>query len=102
MPNGFEHPLRGEEFPQAVKQVLEGIEEQHAKLDYFRTMLLRTESMRGTARLFAYVWSEDYKKQPPAVHDQIWMRLRDRYVEWRIARDDDFWTALHQAADQPG
>jgi hypothetical protein len=106
MPNGFEHPLSGEESPQAVKQLIEEIAAEaariggaHDHLDRVRSML-KDESLAAAARTFAFLGSPASATRPGQRYE-LWKLCQSQYVDWRMANDDDFWAALHRGLDEP-
>jgi hypothetical protein len=80
MPNGFEHPLHGEEVPQAVKRMLEEIAAEAAETRY--------EAF--DARNFAFAGSERFANDQERYRCVFWEILERRYVNWAMANDDDF------------
>jgi hypothetical protein len=109
MPNGFEHPLHGEEFPQAVKGMLEAIAAEaaksrvlHEQLDYLRSVLKERnqKNLAFDARNFAYAASENFVGRPEWEKRDWWKILQLRYINYAMANDDDFWAAMHLGADE--
>jgi hypothetical protein len=107
MPNGFEHPFRGETYTQAVKQLLERVaaeaaeaRELHEQLDFLRSQML-AQSYARMARIFAGAGAFHLDRDVDHVNYEFWDALQANYVGWRMAHDDEFWRAMHQGADEP-
>jgi hypothetical protein len=110
MPNGFEHPLHGEEVPQAVKRMLEEIAAEaaetrllHEQLDHLRSVIMERSQKNEAfdARNFAFAGSERFANDQERYRSGFWEILQRRYVNWAMANDDDFWAAMHHGADEP-
>ena len=78
MTNGFGHTVTGEEFPQAVKQVLEDMAAEaalarlpHDELNHLRSRL-QSANMAGIAHTLALAGSSSFDNQTSETRGQYW------------------------------
>jgi hypothetical protein len=108
MPNGLEHPFHGAraEEPQAMKQLLEEIatdtavaDELKVDLRRFRTNLQRWSDPAQIGWLFALFGSDRFENSAMKFQDEVWDRMHAMYIHWKMANDDEFWTAMERGVE---
>jgi hypothetical protein len=108
MTNGFEHPFHGAraEEAQAMKQLLEEIatdtavaDELKVDLRHFRTLLRSWTDPAQIGWVFALFGSERFWNSDRYMQDQTWNNMHAMYIHWKMANDDEFWTAMERGIE---
>jgi hypothetical protein len=77
-------------------------QEPHDDLNSLRGFLVSHNPRSVLSREFATAGSFSYWDKLPAQRRwDYWAYCRNRYIDWKVANDDEFWADMHQGLDEP-